>query len=237
LLKARAVYGFWPAASGGDDLVVYADSSRTAEQCRFPMLRQQWERKGQKEFHSLADYLAPVDSGREDYLGAFAVTTGLGVDELVAKYDADLDDYRSIMVKALADRLAEAFAESLHHQARRDWGFGSEESLTKNDLIAEKYRGIRPAPGYGACPDHTEKATLFKLLDAQAATGISLTESFAMFPAASVSGWYFGHPQARYFSVDRITRDQVEDYARRKGMEITEVERWLGPNLGYEVTG
>jgi 5-methyltetrahydrofolate--homocysteine methyltransferase len=167
-------------------------------------------------------------------LGAFAVTTGHGVDQLVAQYDRDHDDYNSIMVKALADRLAEAFAEYLHQQARIEWGFGRDESLSNDDLIAEKYRGIRPAPGYPACPDHTEKRTLFNLLSAEKNAGIELTESFAMMPAASVSGLYFGHPQARYFAVDRIDRDQVKDYAKRKGLSVTEVERWLSPNLGYE---
>ncbi len=234
LLTARGVYGFWPAASDGDDVIVYADDSRSKEKCRFHALRQQWERKGQGAFYSLADFIAPVGCGRQDYLGAFAVTTGLGCDELAAKFDRELDDYNSIMTKALADRLAEAFAEYLHAQARRDWGFGRDEGLTNDELIAEKYRGIRPAPGYPAQPDHTEKRTLFKLLDAERATGIKLTEHYAMHPAASVSGLYFAHPQSRYFAVDRLTRDQIEDYARRKGMSVTEVERWLAPNLGYE---
>jgi 5-methyltetrahydrofolate--homocysteine methyltransferase len=237
LLQARAVYGFWPAASVGDDIVLYTDESRSAELTRFHTLRQQWQRKGQTTLLALADFVAPVDSGRRDYFGAFAVTTGIGVDALVAKFEADHDDYNSIMVKALADRLAEAFAECLHRTARADWGFGAEERLTNDDLIAEKYRGIRPAPGYPACPDHTEKAILFELLDAPRATGIELTENFAMTPASSVSGWYFGHPEARYFSVDRIARDQAEDYARRKGMSLAEIERWLAPNLGYEPRG
>ena len=234
LLKARGVYGFWPAASYGDDIAVYADESRQQELLRFHTLRQQWERKGQTAFHALADFVAPHDSGRRDYLGAFAVSTGFGTDELAAKFDADHDDYNSIMVKALADRLAEAFAESLHQTARAEWGFGREEKLSHEDLIEEKYRGIRPAPGYPACPDHTEKRTLFDLLNAEESTGIRLTESFAMWPAAAVSGLYFAHPQARYFAVDRITRDQVEDYAKRKGMTIADIERWLAPNLGYE---
>jgi 5-methyltetrahydrofolate--homocysteine methyltransferase len=198
------------------------------------MLRQQWERKGQADFRSLADYIAPLDSGRLDYLGAFAVTTGIGCDALVAEFEAQNDDYLAIMTKALADRLAEAFAEVLHHQARIDWGYGREEKLSRDDLLEEKYRGIRPAFGYPACPDHTEKQTLFDLLQAEEHTGIRLTESFAMWPAAAVSGLYFAHPEARYFSVDRITRDQVESYAARKGMPIHEIERWLGPNLSYE---
>ncbi|MEN1680251.1 MAG: methionine synthase, partial [Planctomycetota bacterium] len=233
-LTARGVYGFFPAASDGDDIIVYADESRSAERCRLHCLRQQWERKGQKDFRSLADYIAPVGADRQDYVGGFAVTTGIGCDELAAKYDADHDDYNSIMVKALADRLAEAFAECLHAQARLDWGYGKDEGLSNEDLIKERYRGIRPAPGYPAQPDHTEKRTLFDLLGAEQATGISLTESFAMHPAASVSGLYFAHPEARYFAVDRLTKDQVEDYARRKGMPLAEVERWLAPNLGYD---
>ncbi|MBN8627590.1 MAG: methionine synthase, partial [Planctomycetes bacterium] len=234
LLKARGVYGFWPAASDGDDVIIYTDDSRSAELCRFHTLRQQWERKGQAHFTALADFVAPRDSGREDYIGAFAVTTGDGCDALVAAFDKDHDDYNSILTKAIADRLAEAFAEWAHARARRDWGYGREEKLTNEQLIAEEYRGIRPAPGYPAQPDHTEKATLFQLLDATASTGISLTETYAMHPAASVCGMYFGHPDARYFAVDRVTREQVESYAKRKGMPLAEVERWLSPNLGYE---
>ena len=232
-LKANAVYGFFPANSHGDEIIIYTDESRTSERLRFHALRQQWERQGQKDFRSLADYLAPVSSGKADYLGAFAVTTGLGTDDLVKQFEADHDDYNSIMAKALADRLAEAFAELLHERARREWGYGREEGLSKDDLIHEKYRGIRPAPGYPACPDHTEKGTLWQLLPADEA-GIHLTESFAMHPAAAVSGFYFAHPEARYFAVDMITKDQVEDYAARKGMPLAEVERWLAPNLAYE---
>ncbi|MEX0612802.1 MAG: methionine synthase, partial [Pirellulales bacterium] len=234
LLTARGVYGFWPAASQGDEIIVYADETRRKERCRFQALRQQWERKGQDKFYSLADFVAPLDSGRKDHIGAFAVTAGIGAEELAARFDRQHDDYNSIMTKALADRLAEAFAEYLHSEARRGWGYGRGERLTNDELIAEKYRGIRPAPGYPAQPDHTEKHTLFDLLDAERATGIRLTESFAMHPAASVSGLYFAHPESRYFAVDRLTRDQVEDYARRKGMSIAEIERWLSPNLGYE---
>ena len=234
LLTARGVYGFWPAASVGDDMALFTDETRQHELTRFHSLRQQWERKGQSDFRSLADFIAPVDSGRHDYLGAFAVTAGIGCDELARQFEPDHDDYNSIMAKALADRLAEAFAEYLHKQARDDWGYGREENFDSDDLIDEKYRGIRPAAGYPACPDHTEKRTLFELLDAEPQTGIKLTESFAMYPAASVSGLYFAHPASRYFAVDRITRDQVEDYARRKGMRLTEVERWLSPNLGYD---
>lgn len=234
LLAAHAVYGFYPAASDGDDLVVYGDETRHREVVRFPMLRQQWQREGQTHFRSLADYLAPHDWDIPDYLGAFAVTAGCGLDELVKRFEADHDDYSAIMAKALADRLAEALAELLHERARRDWGYGKDEHWTKEELIAEKYRGIRPAAGYPSCPDHTEKGKLFQLLAAEEATGIRLTESYAMWPAASVSGWYFSHPEARYFAVDLVTRDQVEDYARRKGMPVGEVERWLAPNLGYD---
>jgi 5-methyltetrahydrofolate--homocysteine methyltransferase len=234
LLTARGVYGFWPAAGCHDEILVYTDESRTQELCRFHALRQQWERKGQDVFYSLADFVAPPESGRKDYIGAFAVTTGIGCDELAACFDRDMDDYNSILTKALADRLAEAFAEYLHAQARRDWGFGRDEKLSSDELIAEKYRGIRPAPGYPAQPDHTEKRTLFDLLDAERATGIKLTEHYAMHPAASVCGLYFAHPEARYFAVDRLTKDQVEDYAHRKKMTVTEIERWLSPNLGYD---
>jgi 5-methyltetrahydrofolate--homocysteine methyltransferase len=233
-LKARAVYGFWPAAADGDDVILYTDDSRTAELTRFHFLRQQWDRKGQQAFRSLADYIAPIDSGRQDYLGAFVVTTGQGADELAAEFEKKHDDYNSIMVKAIADRLAEAFAELLHEQARLDWGYGVEEKLTNEQLIDEAYRGIRPAPGYAACPDHTEKRILFDLLQAESKIGVKLTESCAMWPAASVSGFYFAHPESRYFAVDRISEDQVQDYARRKGMSVREVERWLAPNLGYE---
>jgi len=235
-IRAAGVYGFWPAASQGDDILVFADEARREPLARFPTLRQQWERKGQEHFLALADFVAPLESGRGDYLGAFAVTAGLGVAEVVARFEAQHDDYRAIMTKALADRLAEAFAERLHQIARRDWGYGKDERLAPEDLIEERYRGIRPAPGYPACPDHTEKITLFPLLEAECRVGIRLTETLAMEPAASICGWYFAHPQARYFSVDRITRDQVEDYARRKGMSPAEVERHLAANLGYETT-
>ena len=232
-LTAKAVYGFWPAGSDGDDIVIFEDDSRTAEKLRFPMLRQQWERRGQDDYRSLADYVAPVDSGTPDYVGAFAVTAGHGCHEFASQLEQEGDDYRSIMVKALADRFAEAFAEYLHRQARTDWGFGSSEGLDNEELIAEKYRGIRPAFGYPACPDHLPKGELWTLLNAEAETGISLTESFAMWPASSVSGLYFSHPNSRYFSVDRITLDQVESYATRRGITVAECERWLAPNLGY----
>jgi 5-methyltetrahydrofolate--homocysteine methyltransferase len=233
-LTANAVYGFFPANSEGDDLVVYADSSRQTERMRFPMLRQQWERDGQRSFRSLADYIAPRETGIADYLGAFALTAGIGIESLVDEFEHDHDDYNAIMSKALADRLAEALAEMLHQRARRDWGFGRGESLSHEDLIAEKYRGIRPASGYPSCPDHTDKPLLWKLLDVENAAGIRLTESNAMYPAASVSGFYLAHPLARYFAVDFITRDQVQNYAARKGMPLREVERWLAPHLAYD---
>jgi 5-methyltetrahydrofolate--homocysteine methyltransferase len=185
-------------------------------------------------YHALSDFVAPLESGRGDYIGAFACTAGHGCDDLCRKYDRDHDDYSSIMAKAIADRLAEACAEWLHARVRREWGYGRTENLSAADLIEEKYRGIRPAPGYPACPDHTEKRSLFKWLDAERAAGMTLTESFAMLPAASVSGLYFAHPESRYFAVDRITREQVEAYAARKGMPVSEVERWLAPNLGYD---
>jgi 5-methyltetrahydrofolate--homocysteine methyltransferase len=224
LLRARGVYGFWKANSHGDDIVL--DNG-----VRFPMLRQQEVIADDKPNRSLADFIAPVESGITDYLGAFAVTTGFGVDELVRTFEAKHDDYSAIMVKAIADRLAEAFAEYLHARARADWGFG--DTLSNDDLIAETYRGIRPAYGYPACPDHSEKGRLFELLGARA-QGMNLTESFAMTPAASVSGLYFAHPQSRYFAIQRIGQDQVEDYATRKGLPIPEVERWLRPQLAYD---
>jgi 5-methyltetrahydrofolate--homocysteine methyltransferase len=234
LLRAHAVYGFFPANADGDDVIVYADEGRTRERLRLHMLRQQWEREGQTSFRSLADYVAAAGSGVADYVGAFAVTAGEGTDELVRRFEADHDDYSAILTKALADRLAEAFAELLHERARRDWGYGRQERLAKEDLIEEKYRGIRPAAGYPSCPDHTEKPALWDVLGVEEATGIRLTESYAMWPAASVSGLYFSHPEASYFAVDLITRDQVEAYAARKGMPRAEVERWLAPNLAYD---
>jgi 5-methyltetrahydrofolate--homocysteine methyltransferase len=235
LLTARGVYGLWPANRDGEDIVLWTDASCHSERARFPMLRQQRQPAGSdtKPLLSLADFVAPVESGVVDTVGAFAVTAGLGADELAHRFEREHDDYQAILVKALADRLAEAFAEWLHARARREWGYGRGEDLPLEDLIAERYRGIRPAFGYPACPDHTEKRRLFELLDAPA-LGITLSESGAMLPAASVSGLYFAHPDARYFTVGRIGRDQVEDYAARKGMSVAEVERWLAPNLGYE---
>jgi 5-methyltetrahydrofolate--homocysteine methyltransferase len=233
LLTAKGVYAFWPAASDGDDVIVYKDDSRRTELTRLSMLRQQEPIADKRPNRSLADFIAPRGSGVPDYIGMFAVTAGLGADDLVRRFEREHDDYSAIMVKALADRLAEAFAESLHAQARKDWGYGQTEALSVDDLIGEKYRGIRPAYGYPACPDHSEKFKLFELLDA-GRQGITLTEHGAMLPAASVSGLYFSHPQAKYFNVGRIGRDQLESYARRKGVSLEEAERWLSPNLAYD---
>ena len=233
-LVARGVYGLFAANSVGDDIVLFTDDTRSTELGRVHTLRQQWERKGQDAFYALADFVAPLQSGRQDYIGCFACTTGHGCDELSQRYEREHDDYSSILVKALADRFAEAFAEWLHERVRQEWGYGRDEALSTDELIEERYRGIRPAPGYPACPEHTEKGEIFRWLDAENAAGMTLTESYAMFPAASVSGLYFAHPESRYFAVDRITRDQVESYAVRKGMAVTEVERWLAPNLGYD---
>ncbi len=233
-LRANGVYGFFPANSIGDDIELYADDTRTEVLSVIHTLRQQGEKSGDNANKALSDFIAPKETGLADYLGGFAVTAGLGVEELSQKYKDELDDYNAIMVSALADRLAEAFAEFLHKRAREDSGYGCGENLTAEDLIKERYRGIRPAPGYPACPDHTEKRTLFDLLDAERNAGIHLTESMAMTPAASVSGFYFSHPDAKYFSLGKIERDQVEDYARRKGMELTEAGRWLAPVLNYD---
>jgi 5-methyltetrahydrofolate--homocysteine methyltransferase len=234
LLTAHAVYGFFPANSEGDDIIVYADSTRARELTRFHTLRQQKESQAGKPQLALADFIAPRESGHVDYLGAFAVTAGHGAQELAEKFDKQNDQYNSIMAKALADRFAEAFAECLHKRVRAEWGYGQHEHLSNEDLIQEKYRGIRPAPGYPSQPDHTEKPILFDLLKASEATGITLTESFAMYPAASVCGLYFAHAGAHYFAVSSIDKDQVESYAARKGMNVAEAERWLSPILGYE---
>jgi 5-methyltetrahydrofolate--homocysteine methyltransferase len=234
LFTARAVYGFWPANAVGDDIELYHDESRSSVLTTFHMLRQQMDKPVNQYCHSLADFIAPKGPGRIDYLGAFAVTAGHGADELARQFEADHDDYNSIMAKALADRLAEAFAEFLHERVRAEWGYGKDEHLSKEELIKEAYRGIRPAAGYPACPDHTEKQILFDLLAAEENAGIHLTESFAMWPGASVSGLYFAHPEAKYFGVGKIGRDQVSDYQQRKGMSLEEIERWLGPYLNYE---
>jgi 5-methyltetrahydrofolate--homocysteine methyltransferase len=251
LLRARAVYGFFPANSDGDDVIVWTDETRTQELTRFHFLRQQTEKTGNdaaNPYRCLADFIAPVGSApahlnpqsairnpqSKDHLGAFAVTSGVGLDELVKRFKAEHDDYNAIMAEAVADRLAEAFAECLHSRVRREWKYGLEEHLTNEELIEEKYRGIRPAAGYPACPDHTEKGTLWKLLDAEAKTGIRLTESYAMWPGSSVSGLYFAHPESRYFAVGKLGRDQIENYAKRKAIPLVEAERWLGPWLNYD---
>jgi len=234
-LCAKAVWGLWPANSVGDDLVLYTDEGRGQELMRFPMLRQQEAKLDNKLFHrSLADFVAPLKTGLRDHVGAFAVNAGIGVDDLVKKYEADHDDYNAILVKALADRLAEAFAEYLHAKVRRVWGYGEVENLSREELMAEKYRGIRPAFGYPACPDHTPKGRLWQLLEAEEKAGLKLTESYAAVPTAAVSGLYFAHPEARYFAVGRVGRDQVASYAERSGLSLGDAERWLAPNLGYD---
>ncbi len=233
LLTARAVYGFFQANSVGDDIEVYTDDLRSAVLATFHTLRQQMPKPDGQFNQALADFIAPKSTGLPDYLGAFAVTTGIGLEALCARFEQEHDDYNSIMAKALADRLAEGFAELLHKRARGDWGYGAEEQLDYDDLIRERYRGIRPAPGYPACPDHSEKRALFDLLQVEKHVGIHLTETFAMYPASSVSGLYFAHPAAAYFAVGKIGRDQVSDYHLRKQMELQTVERWLGPNLNY----
>lgn len=236
-LRARAVVGLWPANAVGDDIEVYTDESRTQVLETLHSLRQQMAREPGREraHHALADYIAPKQSGVADWIGGFAVTTGIGLDERARAFEAAHDDYNAILLKALGDRLAEALAERMHERVRTElWGYAAGEALTPEELIAEKFQGIRPAPGYPACPDHTEKATLWRLLDAERTTGITLTDSYAMLPTAAVSGLYFAHPQARYFGLGKIERDQVADYAARKGMDIATMERWLAPNLNYE---
>jgi 5-methyltetrahydrofolate--homocysteine methyltransferase len=234
LITARGVYGFFPANAIGDDVELYTDDTRGKMLERFHFLRQQANREGSEPCRSLADFIAPKETGLPDYIGGFAVTSGIGLKELCDKFRFDNDDYNAIMAEAIADRLAEAFAECLHKRVRDEWGYGLEEGLSPADFIQEKYRGIRPAAGYPACPDHTEKGPLWRLLDVQANTGMQITESFAMWPGSSVSGLYFAHPQSRYFSLGKIDRDQVADYHERKGMSVAEVERWLGQNLNYD---
>jgi len=237
LLVARGVYGLFPANSIGEDVELYDSPSRSTVLATLHFLRQQMDKPAGQFNHCLADYVAPKaaeGSVLPDHLGAFAVSAGFGAEELCRRFESDHDDYSAIMVKALADRLAEAFAEYLHERVRREWGYGKLENLTKEDLIREQYRGIRPAAGYPACPDHTEKLSIWKLLDVEKAAGIRLTESCAMWPGASVSGLYFAHPEARYFGVGKLGRDQVRDYQARKNMPLAEVERWLGPWLDYE---
>ena len=234
LLTARGVYGFFPASAVGDDIELYTDDARKDVVQKFHFLRQQSNREGSEPCRSLADFIAPKETELRDHIGAFAVTSGIGLRELCDEFRAKHDDYNAIMAEAIADRLAEAFAEYLHKRARCEWGYGCDESLSNTDLIQEKYRGIRPAAGYPACPDHTEKGPLWRLLDVQSNTGMLLTESFAMWPGSSVSGLYFAHPESRYFNLGKIDRDQVADYSVRKKMSVAEVERWLGQNLNYD---
>ena len=234
LITARGVYGFFPAAAIGDDVALYTDATREHELDRLHFLRQQANREGNEPCRSLADFIAPHETNLCDHIGAFAVTTGIGLKEVCDGFREKHDDYSAIMAEALADRLAEAFAECLHKRVRDEWGYGLDEGLTPADFIHEKYRGIRPAPGYPGCPDHTEKGTLWRLLDVEKNTGMLITESFAMWPGSSVSGIYFAHPQSRYFSLGKIGRDQVADYHVRKRMSMAEVERWLGQNLNYD---
>lgn len=234
-LTANAVFGLFPANAVGDDIEVYTDDTRTSVRAVLYNLRQQGEHREGVPNRSLGDFVAPKETGLADHVGAFAVTAGLGATERIMKFKEELDDYSAIMLEAVADRLAEAFAERLHQRVRTQfWGYAAEEALDNDDLIAERYRGIRPAPGYPACPEHTEKRTLWELLDVTANTGIELTDGMAMWPGAAVSGWYFSHPQSQYFVVGRLSRDQVADYARRKGWSQAEAERWLSSNLAYE---
>jgi len=234
LITARGVYGLFPASAVGDDVELYTDGAREKVLERFHFLRQQSNKEGGEPCRSLADFIAPRETGLPDHIGAFAVTSGIGLKELCDRFRSQNDDYNAIMAEAIADRLAEAFAECLHKRVRDEWGYGCDEGLSNADLIQEKYRGIRPAAGYPACPDHTEKGPLWRLLDVQANTGMLITESFAMWPGSSVSGLYFAHPESRYFSLGKIDRDQVADYSKRKGMSVAEIERWLGQNLNYD---
>ncbi|MEO1337520.1 MAG: vitamin B12 dependent-methionine synthase activation domain-containing protein, partial [Myxococcota bacterium] len=235
LLTAKAVVGLWPANAVGDDIEIYDPAQPGVLLGTMCSLRQQGSKARGRPNLALGDFIAPKDTGLTDHVGGFAVTTGIGLDEMVARYDADHDDYSSIMAKALADRLAEAFAEHMHRKVRKEiWGYVPDENLDNDALIRESYRGIRPAPGYPACPDHTEKGKLFEILEATSRTSIRLTESFAMLPTASVSGLYFAHPKAAYFGVGKISRDQVEDYAERKGVDVRFMEKWLAPNLAYD---
>jgi 5-methyltetrahydrofolate--homocysteine methyltransferase len=234
-VEARAVFGLFPANTvNDDDIEVYADESRSSVLMTWHNLRQQMKKPEGRANLCIADFVAPRASGLKDYLGAFVVTTGIGEDERAHAFEAAHDDYSAILFKSLCDRLAEAFAEHLHLRVRREfWGYASEEALSNSELIGEKYQGIRPAPGYPACPEHSEKAPLFEVLDATSSIGVVLTENFAMWPGAAVSGFYLSHPDSQYFAVAKIERDQVEDYARRKGWTVQEAERWLAPNLAY----
>jgi 5-methyltetrahydrofolate--homocysteine methyltransferase len=234
LVTARGVYGFFPASAIGDDLEIYADSTRGTVLERFHFLRQQSNRDGNEACRSLSDFVAPRETGLPDHIGAFAVTSGIGMAELCNRFRAAHDDYNAIMAEALCDRLAEAFAECLHKRVRDEWGYGRAEQFSNAELIQEKYRGIRPAAGYPSWPDHTEKGAIWRLLNTQANTGMELTESFAMWPGSSVSGIYFAHPQSRYFTLGKIGRDQAADYSQRKGMSMADMEHWLGPYLNYD---
>jgi 5-methyltetrahydrofolate--homocysteine methyltransferase len=236
-ISARAVFGFFPTNSvNDDDLEVYSDDNRADVKAVLHHLRQQREKAKGQSNNSLADFIAPKESGKADYIGSFAVTAGIGIESWVKKFEEANDDYSAILLKALADRFAEAFAEYLHEKVRKEyWGYDSTENLSNEALIEENYRGIRPAPGYPACPEHTEKRTLFSLMDVEAKAGIILTESCAMYPAASVSGWYFSHPESKYFGLGNIEKDQVESYAQRKGMTVDEAEKWLMPVLNYDI--
>jgi len=232
--RARATIGFWPANAEGDDIVLYADEARAKRIATLHTLRQQLEKREGRYNAALSDFIAPRSSGVPDYLGGFVVTAGIGEDAVADRFKNSNDDYSSILCKALADRLAEAFAERMHARVRREfWAYAPDEGLSNEELILEKYQGIRPAPGYPAQPDHTEKKTLFALLDAERSAGVTLTESFAMWPGSSVSGLYFANPESFYFGVGKVERDQVEDYAARKDMTVAEVERWLAPILNY----
>jgi 5-methyltetrahydrofolate--homocysteine methyltransferase len=234
-LRAAAVMGLFPANSVGDDIEVYTDDSRSGLRATLHMLRQQQRRPDGQPNLSLADFIAPRETGRADHIGAFAVTAGHGIEARLEEFARAHDDYSAILLKALADRLAEALAERMHQRVRGEfWGYAADENLDNEALIAERYAGIRPAPGYPACPDHTEKLALWQLLDVERNAGMTLTDSMAMYPAASVSGWYIAQPAARYFGIGRINRDQVQDYAQRKGMELHRMERWLAPSLGYD---
>jgi 5-methyltetrahydrofolate--homocysteine methyltransferase len=231
------VFGFFPANSVGDDIEIYTDESRTTVFKAVHFLRQQMSKSAGRTNYCLADFVAPKDSGAADFIGGFAVTAGWGIEGKLAEFKADHDDYSGIMLQSLADRLAESFAERLHERVRKEfWGYAPDETLDNASLIDEAYRGIRPAPGYPACPDHSEKPALFELLDATKNAGITLTESFAMLPGASVSGYYFSHPDSQYFGIGRISRDQVADYAERRGVSLAQAERWLASNLAYDRT-
>jgi 5-methyltetrahydrofolate--homocysteine methyltransferase len=234
-LTARAVIGFFPANSFDDDILVFSDESRDEVVTVLHHLRQQLAKPAERPNWCLSDFLAPVETEVKDYIGAFAVTTGVGIEEHVRRFEAAHDDYSSIMLKALADRLAEAFAERMHERVRKEfWAYAADEKLTNEQLVAEEYQGIRPAPGYPACPDHTEKQALWELIEPDRNAGVEITDSYAMYPASSVSGWYFSHPKSQYFGTGKIQRDQVEDYAERKNLEKQVVERWLAPVLAYD---